>query len=343
MKKIISIIISMILLLGCVACGDSGGSTSEPASGSTSEPTSEFSSETPEPGEDDVMDLSGQTTLADTVQEANRLANGVQAYYTDNDRAAYVIENKNIELTHGLSGKKYVSSLKNSDGEEYLYNTLDTYVVFNGERYYGSNGSSAARVNTTKLGYYYYSSYMRDMDFDSAIPLYLEKGYHTYSDRLHQSFRIIARDKSNYVTEFGFELKLKKSNVASVEILGENGEKPALTKGKYEFDNVSYIGFDIAKAGVVGIITAGQGTKLYVEANDRNYVVRQYISMDGIGSGVEKTFANRLYTDETHSFEGIAKAAEEESAPLDKSNVSVEAKDGAEFIFCLPISKEESI
>ena len=242
----------MILLLGCVACGDSGGSTSEPASGSTSEPTSEFSSETPEPGEDDVMDLSGQTTLADTVQEANRLANGVQAYYTDNDRAAYVIENKNIELTHGLSGKKYVSSLKNSDGEEYLYNTLDTYVVFNGERYYGSNGSSSARVNTTKLGYYYYSSYMRDMDFDSAIPLYLEKGYHTYSDRLHQSFRIIARDKSNYVTEFGFELKLKKSNVASVKILDENGEKPALTNGKYEFDNVSYIGFDIAKAGVVG-------------------------------------------------------------------------------------------
>ena len=334
MKKIISIIISMILLLSCVACGDTSSSTSEPASESTYTPSSDSSSETPdpEPGKDDGIDLSGQTTMSDTVKEANRLANGVQAYYTDNDKTAYVIENKNIKLTHGLSGKKYVSSLTNSDGEEYLYNTLDTYVMFNGERYYGSNGSSSARVNTTKLGYYYYSSYMRDMDFDSAIPLYLEKGYHTYSDRLHQSFRIIARDTSNYVTEFGFELKLKKSNVASVEILNENGEKPALTKGKYEFDNVSYIGFDIAKAGVVGIITAGQGTKLYVEANDRNYVIRQYISMDGIGSGVEKTFANRLYTDKTHSFEGIAKAAAEESAPLDKSNVSVEAKDGAEFI-----------
>ena len=263
MKKIISIIISMILLLSCVACGDSG-STSEPASESTYTPSSDSSSGTPdpEPDEDDVINLYGQTTLSDTVKEANRLANGVQAYYTDNDKTGYVIGNKNITLTHGLSGRKYVSSLTNSDGEEYLYNTLDTYVMFNGERYYGSNGSSAARVNTTKLGYYYYSSYMRDMDFDSAIPLYLEKGYHTYSDRLHQSFRIIARDKSNYVTEFGFELKLKKSNVASVEILDENGKKPALTNGKFEFDNVSYIGFDIAKAGVVGIITAGQGTKL---------------------------------------------------------------------------------
>lgn len=74
----------MILLLSCVACGDTSGSTSEPASESTYTPSSDSSSETPdpEPGKDDGIDLSGQTTMSDTVKEANRLANGVQAYYT---------------------------------------------------------------------------------------------------------------------------------------------------------------------------------------------------------------------------------------------------------------------
>ena len=92
MKKIISIIISMILLLSCVACGDTSGSTSEPASESTYTPSSDSSSETPdpEPGKDDGIDLSGQTTMSDTVKEANRLANGARGRIGQPDFTAQI-------------------------------------------------------------------------------------------------------------------------------------------------------------------------------------------------------------------------------------------------------------
>ena len=107
--------------------------------------------------EEKVIDLSGQTTLSDTVLTANGLANGVQAYYTNNDRTAYVVENRNVKLTHALTGKKFVSGLLSKSGAEYLFNTLDSYVVFNGKESYASDASSDARINTTKLGYYYYT------------------------------------------------------------------------------------------------------------------------------------------------------------------------------------------
>ena len=316
MKKIAAILLAITLAFGFTACGENKPSPKPKPGGKT---------------EEKVIDLSGQTTLSDTVLTANGLANGVQAYYTNNDRTAYVVENRNVKLTHALTGKKLVSGLISKSGAEYLFNTLDSYVVFNGKESYASNASSDARINTTKLGYYYYSTFVRDMGFGETVPLYLEKAYHTYSDRNYQQFRIIASSGSRYVTEFGFELKLNKSRVAKLEISDGGKVVSSLENGDYVYENLSYLGMDIAEAGVVGIIAAGQTTKVSVSVSKKYYVIRQYISLEGVSAGEEASFANRLYTDETHSFDGLKKAAKEEENPLTAENFAVTAKDGAAY------------
>ena len=317
MKKIVSFFLSVLLLFGFAGCG---GNNPPPSPGGES-------------GSDEkVIDLAGQTALSDTVLTANRFANGVQAYYTDGERAAYVVANRNVTLQHELSGKKFVSALRNSKGADYLFNTMDSYVVFNDEAYYGSDANADARVNTTKLGYYYYSTYIRDMNFDASIPLHLEKAYHTYSDRVYEQFRIIAENKNDYVTEFGFEIKVPKARVAKIEILDGTRTLTSLENGTHTFENPQYVGLDVSEAGVVGIVTAGQGTEVSIQASDRYYVIRQYLSLNGVQASGEETFSNRLYTDETHAFEGLKKAAKEEANPLTGENISVEAKDGAAFL-----------
>lgn len=319
MRKGIALFLALILAAGAASCGES---SSKP----NPEPTPSVIPEKK------VADLTGQTALSETVTKSNQYANGVQAYYVDDERNAYVVSNRNTDLYHELSGKKFVSSFRNKQGEEYLYNTMDAYVVYGGEYYYGSDGPTDARVNTTKLGYYYYSTYVRDMSFDDAVPLHLEKAYHTYSDRTQQQYRIIAEDKTNYLTEFGYEVKVKRSRVAGIELRDGDEVINALENGTYTFDNLGYIGLNIAKAGVVGLVTVGQGTKVSVTVNAKNYVIRQYLPLDGISALDEETFANRLYTDETHSFGGLRKAYAEETELFTEKNVSVEAKDGARFV-----------
>lgn len=319
MRKGIALFLALILAAGAAGCGESSVKPNP-------EPTPSVIPEKK------VVDLTGQTALSETVTKSNQYANGVQAYYVDDERNAYVVSNRNTDLYHELSGKKFVSSFRNKQGEEYLYNTMDAYVVYGGEYYYGSDGPTDARVNTTKLGYYYYSTYVRDMSFDDAVPLHLEKAYHTYSDRTQQQYRIIAEDKTNYLTEFGYEVKVKRSRVAGIELRDGDEVINALENGTYTFDNLGYIGLNIAKAGVVGLVTVGQGTKVSVTVNAKNYVIRQYLPLDGISALDEETFANRLYTDETHSFGGIRKAYAEETELFTEKNVSVEAKDGARFV-----------
>ncbi len=329
MKRVLSFVLALMLVLSIAGC-----------TGEQNAPQTTGPSPTEGPGQNnppakplkDVVNLSGQTVLADTVTSANQLANGVQGYYTNSDRVAYRVDNQTMSLDLSLTGNIVAQSMSNSQGKNYLINTLDSYVVYNGERVYASDSTMDARVNTIKLGYYYYSVYLRDILFGSSIPAYLEKGYHAYSDRLHQQFRIIPSQDSKYVTEFGFELKLRRDTVAAMEL--KAGEKviTSLENGTHTYEDLAYLGLDIKDAGIVGIITAGQDTKVSVTVTDKHFVVRQYLSTDGISSGTELTFANRLYNDETHSFDGIRKANHEEQNPLTAENITVEQKDGAAFL-----------
>ena len=97
MRKI-SILLLSALVIGCL-----GGCNSK-------KPVSDDSTEKYESPVIEVDYLKGQTTLDKTVERANELANGVQAYYDNSDRQNYIIENQNVQLTHTLSDKIFVSS-----------------------------------------------------------------------------------------------------------------------------------------------------------------------------------------------------------------------------------------
>ncbi len=115
MKKI-SVLLLGTLLVGCLA-GCNADQTQEPG-----KETAKVSYEAPSVN---VDYLEGQTDLSKTVDRANELANGVQAYYENSDRQNYIIENQNMQMTHALSDRIFVTSLKNRHGGEYLFNTMD--------------------------------------------------------------------------------------------------------------------------------------------------------------------------------------------------------------------------
>lgn len=312
-----------IMLLACMLCG---------CTGAGKETRQTEKKEEYQPAQVNVDYLNEQTTMSATVKKANELANGVQAYYEDSDRYQYCIENQNMKLTHRLSDKIYATSLENRNGDEYLFHTMDAYVLYNDKMFYGKQSPTSARVNTTRIGYYYYSSYLRDLSFETYVPANLEKTYHAYSDKMHQAFRILTTQDNPYMTQFGYEMKLKRENIAAIEVLAD-GETYTTLDGNYEFQDLQYVGFDIKEAGVVGLVIAGQDTKVTIEANDYYVTVRQYVDLDGgVKDGGEVEFGNRLYTDTTHDFAGIQKANKEEREPLTGKQITVDEKtDDASF------------
>ncbi len=280
----------------------------------------------------DVSFLEGQTKLDKTIDRANELANGVQAYYDNSDRYNYIIENQTLQMTHNLSDKILVTSLQNRQGDEYLSETMDSYVVYDGETYYASQCPSSARINTTRLGYYYYSAYVRDIVFGSEIPVHLEKAYHTYSDRMHQAFRIVPSAEDAKLSAFGFETTIAKDTIKAAEILAD-GKTYTKVEKDMKLDNVEYVGFDIKGAGVVGFIFAGQDTKVELTSTGEAVILKQFVTLEGVIPENEVIFANRLYVDETHDFKGLQKANTEEQTPLTDKNITVdEAVDEAQFV-----------
>ena len=262
-----------------------------------------------------VIDLTGQTSMNKTVEKANQLANGVQGYFTSSDATAYVIENTHVQLEHTLTDSIFVSSLKNKSGEEYLFNTMDCYVVKDGDYYYAKQSPTDARVNTVRLGYYYYEANVRDITFDTSMPLYLDKTYHTYSDKMHQEFSLVATASTKGVDVFGFEIKLRKESVAKLEI-SDGKETYSNISDAIDVANVEYVGMDIKDVGVVGIIVPNDTSSVTVKEDAKYYTIRQELPMAGISfaKADEVSFGNRLYTDETHSFDGLrAKNTEEKT------------------------------
>ena len=320
-KKSCLLLASLICVVSITACQNGG----EKSDNSLKEPVSKL---------EKVIDLAGQTSMHKPVEKANQLSNDVQAYYTDGERGKYVIENGHVQLEHTLTDSIFVSSLKNKSGEEYLFNTMDAYVVKDQDYFYAKQSPTDARVNTVRLGYYYYEANVRDITFDPSIPLYLDKTYHTYSDKMHQELSLVSSASTRGVDVFGFEIKLRRQNVEAIEIYdGKNTyhkADPATDK-----ENVEYVGIDIKNVGVLGIIVPQDTSSVTVIEDAKYYIIRQEMPMKGIAfaKGDEVSLGNRLYTDETHSFAGLRATNSEEKNYLTNENISVdESVDGAEFV-----------
>lgn len=287
-----------------------------------------------------VNDIDGQTNMSDSIKFANEVKNQVQAKYTDSDRSAYEMKNSQMIFTHSLA-KKNSASVTDLDGNVFIADSFDTYfVTSDGKTYYSSNSSDEGRVNTIRLGEYYYECHVRDFDGKSSL-FKVDKTYHVYGDRLYNQFTLLASEETTALQEFGSIVKIPASSVVSFQAKDKDGVHINTTG---ETATLEYVAFDIKNVGIAGFIIPSDGsTKLVSLSLEDGYYVLKQVANYTAGTGINKndetgssplnnvTFGARIYTDTTHSFQGIDKETYLERNPL--AGVSVElSNSGARYL-----------
>ncbi|MBR0159410.1 MAG: hypothetical protein IJM24_10065 [Clostridia bacterium] len=474
MKKSWLKVLIIGLLATVIAAGAACGSRTENSTPADDEEPTEAPTATPVP-----RDITGDTPLARSIVYANDLANKVNGWYESYKRDTYVLQNMDMELSHKLAGDggKGLSSFRNRNGAEYFSDSFDTYVIdTDGREWTDRYSLGTGRVNTTRLGYYYYETHVRDLgvgaagtdsNYESAVELanfsktweahdgsvdadakkgravftvgsaydpyfvvkaydqvpganfnsieitlsvdgsassvemfisdgqgynqkqstkfsvnadgmahtYLidtsaiqsggalsgvrfdigenvgekitvtsvravktsssvprvktEKTYHTFSDKLHQQFRIVAYDKIDNIAEFGMVWKVDKERVDALRIKDRNGSHDGIDG--IDPASVEYVAFDFKDAGVCGIIVPADAEltkEVTVTESGGQYVVRQkYPGSLVLKNKATVSVAHRLYNDTTHSFDNIDRAAYLERHPLDGERFHVEKND----------------
>jgi len=158
LKKMLIVLLAAVVAFGSLfaACN----SPAAPVTEETDEPTAE-PSPTPEP-----RDVSNDTPIAASMVYANEMANDVQGFYTSAKRSEYVLKNNTMQLTQELmaDGAKGISEFAGANGQVYFTTPMQTYVKdTGGNEWTVANALGSGRINTTRLGYYYYESHMRDL------------------------------------------------------------------------------------------------------------------------------------------------------------------------------------
>ena len=106
-----------------------------------------------------------------TITYANAMADGVQGRFTDAGRHKFYIENKNASLLYDLSteGKMGVAAIYSANGKPYFDNTSDVYITYeDGTVFSAAESLNSGRMNSHRLGYYYYDFRFCDQMFLSA-------------------------------------------------------------------------------------------------------------------------------------------------------------------------------
>ena len=147
-----------------------------------------------------VNDISGDTTLADSIKYASSVASEVDAYYTDGERTAFALENTQMVFTHTL-GNINGATLADKDGNSYI-SQFDTFYTKGGLNHYFSSSESEGRVNVIRLGEYYYECNIRDYG-TAENEFKIDKTYHVYADRLYTQYSLLASEASTALEAFG--------------------------------------------------------------------------------------------------------------------------------------------
>lgn len=297
----------------------------------------------PEYKKDEVDNLTKQNDLGSSIYHSNRIKNAVQCYYGNSDRNNFIVKNSTMQLTHRLansdddtSKSKVVSTFKNSRGGDYFKNSMDIFVKSGNDYVYGKDYDGYARINTNKLGYYYYEVNVRDYNFSSlGYDLNLEKTFHAYSDQLRTNFRAVSQGTTS-IDAIGFELKILNETISKVEIYDGEEYFSINDKELNDAKGIQYVAFHITNVGVIGVIFPNTSTTR-VSLSKNKYVTtlkqENLIEEGKLSTGQDASVYNRIYNDETNTFDGIRKANGIEQNPYGNSQIKVdETKDNAEFL-----------
>lgn len=334
-KKLLLIPVSLFLLTGCNVKEE------EPPVKEGVVENSQYITNLKKVDETELSRLDEMHPLGKSIYNSNRLINAVQGSYEDYNRGVYTVKNSTMQFSHKLkaldgdvSKSKVVSSFKNSKGDNYLINSMDVYVRNGTDYVYGKDYEGSVRVNTNKMGYYYYEVNVRDFNFSSlGYDLNIEKTFHTYSDQLRLNYRAIASGTTT-VDALGFETKILNENIVKVEYFDGNSYKN-LTENVVNLTSIQYVAFHIKNVGVFGVIfPSNPSIKVSIIKNNLVTTLRQetLINESKVVSGQDVNLANRIYNDETYNFSGIREANKLEHNPYNDEQISVDENiDNANF------------
>ncbi len=230
----------------------------------------------------------------------------------------------------------------NPDGEFHTY----TFLLASAPGFEDEIGKLRLDFEGTKAGEVIEVSDLKLLDatVKGITGLFLDRTYHTYSDKLHQELHFVATSKVTGIKEVGMITEIAVDTVDKLVVKDAAKELHSSLDG-VDWSTAEYIGFDIKGVGVFGYIlpvdeNAGSMT---VELIGDKYVITQTVTpkdgtIDPIAVDDPNTSAtehkdvntsndfftgNRIYTDENHTFDAFIAEAEFERNPL--TNISSDA------------------
>ena len=169
-KYVKFLMLASALLITCVlmltACNNKGGEDRTEGPDISDVPTMR-------PTEVPMRDISGDTPMADTVVYANRMANEVQAYYTDPDRTAFTGVNSisKFELELLEPGNRGLAYFADYYGNKYFEGSMDAYIKdVDGNIWTDRQSPTRGRQNTYRIGYYYTEVHLMDLKLGCDSP-----------------------------------------------------------------------------------------------------------------------------------------------------------------------------
>ena len=114
-------------------------------------------------------------TASPVIENANALANGVNAYFEQGtNRNNFIIENQNMLLNYAVSpfSSQTVSYIKNPSGNIYIEDTFDVFVTMEGGKtFYASKTEKPTTSNLYRFGYYMYEVRFEEQNFNNGIDI----------------------------------------------------------------------------------------------------------------------------------------------------------------------------
>ena len=163
--RVLALLIAGTLCFGAVAA-------CQPKPDDRPETPTEEPEPTPEP-----RSIDGETPMAKSVVYAASLENGIQGVYDTPERLGFTVTNENSQYKIGLKGEalKGLNEIRTASGKTLISGGMTGFIVkADGGVFDSVSGSSTARVNTNRMGIFYYEVNIRDLVFspdESAVDL----------------------------------------------------------------------------------------------------------------------------------------------------------------------------
>lgn len=227
MKKITVILLLSVMLLSCIlsGCKDidviTDTATNEQPTDTVTGPDTETETDTDteaeteeiimdedpvfytkterDPVDPDTVEVKN-TDWNETIVNANAKANGVQGTFTDAKRTKFLITNNTSSLHYDLAsdGKKQIAGIYNENGRPYFESGSDVYIkAADGTLYSAAYSMTSGRMNSHRIGYYYYDFRFCDQVFINPDAVTVEEELSDYYDILAKS----GKWKGNDVTK----------------------------------------------------------------------------------------------------------------------------------------------